>query len=200
VRALRRIDPLTLLGAIVALFLAQASEPWWTLTGGSTGHLLSLQVSPFYFQTNAIGLSASTPFAITLGSTTRLLSILCVIALTASGIRPTAWWRPLAITFGVCSLTELYLSFLLMHLAAEAALLGAYGVVPPFYGNSYLPVNILGLDLNTYTDPLVAARFGLPFYLGFPSLGLIGSGFVIKSLRERRKRIEQKGVQAIFTS
>jgi hypothetical protein len=191
---------LTLLGATFALFLAQSSEPWWSLAGGSTGQLFSLQVSPFYFQANAIGLSASTPFAIMLGSATRLLSILCVIALIASSIRPTAWWRPLALTFGICSLTELYLSFLLMHLAAEAALLGAYGVIPSFYGNSYLPVNILGLDLNNYTKPLVTARFGLPFYLGFPGLGLVGCGFVIKSLRERRKRIRQKGVQAIFTS
>jgi hypothetical protein len=87
-----------------------------------------------------------------------------------------------------------------MHLAAEAALLGAYGVIPSFYGNSYLPVNTLGLNLNSYTKPLVTARFGLPFYLGSLLLGLIGCGFVIKSLRERRKRIEQKGVQAIFTS
>ena len=198
--ALRRIDPLTLLGAFVALFLAQGSEPWWSLTGGSTGRLLSLQVSPFYFQANAIGLSASTPFTIMLGSTTRLLSILSVIALIATSIRPTAWWRPLALTFAASSLTELYLSFLLMHLAAETALLGAYGVIPSFYGNSYLPVNILGPDLNSYTKPIVTASFGLPFYLGFPSLGLVASGFVIKGLRERRKRIEQKGVQAIFTS
>jgi len=87
-----------------------------------------------------------------------------------------------------------------MHLAAEAALLGAYGVVPSLYGNSYLPVNILGLDLNSYTNPLVTTSFGLPFYLGLPGLGLVGCGFVIKGLRERRKRIEQKGVQAIFTS
>src|SRR5712664_3850762 len=121
--AFRRIDPLTLLGAIVALFLAQASEPWWSLAGGSSGQLLSLQVSPFYFQANAIGLSASTPFAIMLGSATRLLSILSVIALIATSIRPTAWWRSLVLTFAACSLTELYLSFLLMHLDEETALL-----------------------------------------------------------------------------
>ena len=85
-----------------------------------------------------------------------------------------------------------------MHLAAETALLGAYGIIPPSYGTSYLQVNIL--DLNSYANPPVTASFSLPFYIGFLGLGLMGGGLLIKSIRERRKRIEQKGVQAIFTS
>jgi len=88
----------------------------------------------------------------------------------------------------------------LMHLAAETALLGAYGIIPPSYGTSYSQVNILGLDLNSYANPLVTASFSLPFYIGFLGLGLMGGGLVIKSICERRKRMEQKGVQAIFTS
>jgi hypothetical protein len=100
----------------------------------------------------------------------------------------------------LCTLIELYLSFLLMHIAADTAFLGAYGVVPPFSGTGYLPVNLLGLDLNNYANPLVVASFGFPFYAGFLGIGVVGGGLILKSLRERRKRLQQKGVQAIFTS
>jgi hypothetical protein len=86
-----------------------------------------------------------------------------------------------------------------MHLVAETALLGAYGIIPPSHGTSYLQINILSLELNSDANPLVTASFSLPFYIGFLGLGLMGGGLVIKSIRERRKRIEQKGVQAIFT-
>jgi hypothetical protein len=185
---------------MVTLFLSQTNQPWWSITGAMTNRLLTIEVSPFYLKTDAIGLSTSLPFTTALGSSTHLLSVLGIVTFMASSIRPTAWWRPLTLTVSVCAVIELYLSFLLMHLAAEAALLGAYGIVPPLYGNSYLPVSILGLDLKNYTRPLVTASFGLPFYIGFFGLGLIGSGFVIKGMRERRRRIKQKGVQAIFTS
>ena len=164
-----------------------------------TNRLPTIEVSPFYLKTDAIGLSTNLPFTTALGSSTHLLCVLGIVTFMAASIRPTAWWRP-SLTVIVCAVIELYLSFLLMHLAAEAALLGAYGIVPPPYGNSYLPVSILGLDLKNYTRPLVTASFGLPFYIGFFGLGLIGSGLVIKGMRERRRRIKQKGVQAIFTS
>ena len=39
----RRIDPLTLLAAIVALFLAQATQPWWSITGTTTSRLFTIQ-------------------------------------------------------------------------------------------------------------------------------------------------------------
>ncbi len=175
---------------MVTLFLSQTNQPWWSITGGMTNRLLTIEVSPFYLKTDAIGLSTSLPFTTALGSSTHLLSVLGIVTFMASSIRPTAWWRPLTLTVSVCAVIELYLSFLLMHLAAEAALLGAYGIVPPLYGNSYL----------NYIRPLVTASFGLPFYIGSFGLGLIGSGFVIKGMRERRRRIKQKGVQAIFTS
>jgi hypothetical protein len=87
-----------------------------------------------------------------------------------------------------------------MHIAADTALLGAYGVVPPYSGTGYLPANLLGLDLNSYTNPLVIASFRLPFYAGFLGIGLVGGALILKALRERRKKLEQKGVQAIFTS
>ena len=58
---------------------------------------------------------------------------------------------------------------------------------------------IIGLDLNTYANPLVSAGFNLPFYLSFLSLGLLGASQILKSLRNRRELTAQKGVAAIFT-
>ena len=86
-----------------------------------------------------------------------------------------------------------------MYHAAETALLGTYGILPPYSGTSRLPTAIIGLDLNTYTNPLVSAGFNLPFYLGFLSLGLVGASQILKSLGKRRELNAQKGVAAIFT-
>src|SRR5713101_2531377 len=114
---LHRADPFALVSSAVALFLVLTNEPWWTITGAHSGNLLAVKISPFYLQTIATGLPSSTPFAATLGSLTRVLSILGFVALAAASIQRTAWWRPLAICFGLCALIELYLSFLLMHIA-----------------------------------------------------------------------------------
>ncbi len=173
------------MGAIVALFLALASEPWWTLTGTTTSKLLSVQVSPYYLQITATGLIPSAPFAAALGSVTRLLLILGFLALAASSIRPTAWWRNLAVYFGLSTLVELYFSFLLMYHAAETTLLTAYGVVAPYSGTSHLSASILGLDLNYYINPQVTASFTVPFYLGFLGLGLVGGRLILKTLQDR---------------
>jgi len=197
---LHRVDPFVLASSAVALLLALTNEPWWTITGAHSGNLLTVRVSPFYLQTIATGLLLSTPFVISLGLLTRVVSILGFVALAAASVQKAAWWRPLVICFGLCALIELYLSFLLMHIAADTALLGAYGVVPPYSGIGYLPVNLLGLDLKNYPNPLVIASFSFPFYAGFLGIGLVGGGLVVKALRERRKRLDQKGVQAIFTS
>ena len=197
---LQRIDPFALLGSAVALFLATANDPWWTMTGAHSDKLLAITVSPFYLQTMATGIVPSTPLAASLGSFTRVLSFLGFVALAAAGVQKTAWWRPLMICFGLCALIELYLSFLLLHIAADAVLLGAYGIVPPYSGTGYLPANFLGLDLNNYSNPLVIASFRYPFYSGFVGIGLVAGGLIFRALRERRKRLEQKGVQAIFTS
>lgn len=182
---LQRVDPLILLGAIIALFLALASEPWWTLTGTTTSKLLSVQVSPYYLQITATGIAPSASFTTILGSITRFLLILGFIALAASSIRPTAWWRNLAVYFGLSTLAELYFSFLIMYHAAETTLLTAYGIVLPYSGTSHLPANILGLDLNYYSNPLVTASFALPFYLGFLSLGLVAGRLILKNLQDR---------------
>src|SRR5207245_961698 len=54
---LRQVDLLVLIGALVALFVALGSEPWWTLTGTTTNNLMNIQVSPFYLHINALVLS-----------------------------------------------------------------------------------------------------------------------------------------------
>ena len=195
----RQIDPLILLSTAVSLFLAIETDPWWRISGATSNKLLTMEVSPYYFQTIATGISSGAPFVASLGSLTRLLLILGFVALAASSIRPNAWWRELAVFFSLSALAELYLSFLLMYHAAETTLLGTYGILPPYSGTSRLPTLIIGLDLNTYTNPLVSAGFNLPFYLGFLSLGLVGTSQIIRSRRRRIERTAQKGVAAIFT-
>src|SRR2546427_9945708 len=122
---LDRADPFVLVSSAVALFLALTNEPWWTITGVHSGNLLAIKVSPFYLQTIATGLLQSTPFATTLGSLTRVLSLLGFVAFTAASIQKTAWWRSLGICFGVCALIELYFSYLLMHIPADTAVFSA---------------------------------------------------------------------------
>jgi len=199
-RLLRRIDVLALLGAIVALFLGPASGPWWSVTGATTSKLLTVQVSPFYLQADAAGLSPSTFFSVPLGSFTSLLLILSMIALGASSFHPGAWWSKLAVYFSLCSMTELYLSFLLMYHGALTMLLGAYGILPPYFGTSPLLANIVGLDLNSYPNPLVIAGFRLTFYLGFVSIGLITTSLIVNNIVGNREKRHQRGVAAVFTA
>jgi hypothetical protein len=195
----QQIDPLILTSAAVSFFLAIDGDPWWKVAGANSDKLLSVQVSPYYLQTMAAGIAPVVPFLGSLGSLTRVLLILGFVALIATGIRTYAWWRELAVYFSLSALSELYLSFLLMYHAAETALLGTYGILPPYSGISHLPTSIMGLDLNTYANPLVSAAFNLPFYLGFLSLGLVGTSQILRSRRRRRELTAQKGVAAIFT-
>src|SRR2546425_12638822 len=182
---LRQIDLLVLIGALVALFVALGSEPWWTLTGTTTGNLLSVQVSPFYLHINALGLPSTVSAANNLGSFTRVLLILGSLALFAASIQPTSWWRNLAVYFGLSSLVELYLSFVLIYYWTETAVVQEYGVVPPYYGTAALQGSILGLDLKYYSAPLVTASFYFPYYLGFLCLGLVLGRSLIKIIHER---------------
>ena len=188
------------MGAIVALFLGPASGPWWSVTGATTSKLLTVQVSPFYLQADATGFSPSTFFSVPLGSFTSLLLILSMIALGASSFHPGAWWSKLAVYFSLCSMTELYLSFLLMYHGALTMLLGAYGILPPYLGTSPLLANIVGLDLNSHPNPLVTASFSLPFYLGFLSIGLITTSLIVNNIVGKREKRDQRGVAAIFTT
>src|SRR5881409_3698472 len=64
---------------------------------------------------------------------------------------------------------------------------------------SQIPALVVGLDLKTYTQPLVTASFTFPFYFGFVGLGLVGLSLVFESLRGRKAHLGQKGVGAIFT-
>ena len=97
-------------------------------------------------------------------------------------------------------MTELYLSFLLMYHGALTMLLGVYGILPPSSGTSHLGASVVGLDLNSYLNPLVTANFGLPFYLGFVSLGLIASSLIVNETVEGREKGGRRGVGAIFTT
>ncbi|TMI21881.1 hypothetical protein E6H31_04660 [Candidatus Bathyarchaeota archaeon] len=146
---------------------------------------MSIQVSPFYLQIAATGIPTTSPFASVIGALTRILLILCSLALLASSLRPTAWWRPLATWLGLASLTELFFSlFLLVH-AGQAALLTAYGANPPTSGTILYPARILGTDLSTYQSPSLTASFNLDFYLGLLSLTIVGTGTILKMLQER---------------
>jgi hypothetical protein len=184
--------------AAVSLFLAIQNDPWWGVTGATTNKLLTIEVSPYYFRMIATGISSGASLVASLGPFTRLLLILGFAALAASGVRPDAWWRELAVCFSLSALAELYLSFLLMYHAAETTLLESYGILPPYSGTSHLPIEIIGLDLNDYAQPLVTAGFNLPFYLGFLSPGLVGCSLILQHLRGRQKAAP-KGVAAIFT-
>jgi hypothetical protein len=194
------VDVLALLGAFVAIFLGPASGPWWTVTGAETSKLLSLQVSPFYLQADAAGLSTSTFFSVPLGSFTSILLIISLIALGASSFHPGTGWSKLAVYFSLSSMTELYLSFLLMYHGALTMLLGVYGVLPPYFGTSRLLANVVGLDLTNHPNPSVTASFSLPFYLGFLSIGLIATSLIVNDIAGKRKTHEKRGVGAIFTT
>jgi len=182
---LSRFDILIMLGAIVTLFVALGTEPWWTLNGTTTSNLFNIQVSPFYVHIAATGLPITVPYAADLGSFTRTLVLLGFLAFFAASIRPTAWWRNLAVYFGLSSLAELYLSFILMYYWAETAFVSTFGILPPQYGTTTFQANVLGLDLNYYSSPLVTATFNIPFYLGFLSVALVMGRAFVRLLHDR---------------
>jgi hypothetical protein len=148
-----------------------------------------IQVSPFYLHINAVGLPSTSPFANGLGSFTRILLFLSFIALVAASIRPTAWWRNLAVYLGLSSLAELYFTFLMMYYWAESAFMAAYGVIPPYSGTTTLQGRILGLDFAYYSGPLITGAFTIPFYLGFLSFSLVMGRGIVRAIQERALRV-----------
>ena len=155
----------------------------------TTGRLLNIQISPFYAHIEATGLPMTVPLAGSLGSFTRTFLLLGFLALFAASLRPTSWWRNLAVYFGLSSLVELYLSFILMLYWMETAFVNALGVLPPLYGTTTLQANVIGLDLSYYTAPPVTATFSVTYYLGFLSLGLVLSRTFLRLLHERKFHI-----------
>jgi hypothetical protein len=194
------MDPFILTSAAIVLFLGAGNDPWWSVTGAASDKLLSVSVSPYYLRTTATGIASTVPFAGALGPLTRVLLLLTFMLLGLSSLSPQAWWSEVAVYFSLSALSELYLSFFLLYHAAETGLLGAYGVLPPYTGTIELPTIIIGLDLNSYAQPLVTAGFTLPFYLGFLCLGLVTVSQLVKNIREKRSKHDRKGVAAIFTS
>src|SRR5215470_16889092 len=56
----RKIDvPLFLAGVITGI-LALSNDAWWTLRGNGSNQIILFRISPFYMETNAIGLPATT--------------------------------------------------------------------------------------------------------------------------------------------
>ncbi len=147
---------------------------------------MSIQVSPFYLQIAVTGIPATAPFASALGALTRILLILCSVALLGSSLRPTAWWRPICTWLGLATLAELFFSLLLLVHAGQTALLTAYGTNPPTSGTALYPARIIGTDLNIYLNPPLTASFNLDFYLGFLTLTIVGTSTILKMLQERR--------------
>jgi hypothetical protein len=184
-----RFDFLVIIGAVIALFVALGSEPWWTLNGAATSRLFNIEVSPFFVHIAAVGLPSTVPFANSLGIFTRTFLLVGFIMLFAAGLRPAAWWRNLAVYLGISSLVELYLSFLLMYYWVETAFLNAYGVVLPLSGTTNIAANVVGLDFGYYTSPLVTASFNLSYYIGFLSIGLVAGRALIKILHERALQV-----------
>src|SRR5437667_10361465 len=96
---LKRFDLLIMLSAIVTLFIALGTEPWWTLNGATTNSLFSIQVSPFYLHIDAIGLPTTVPSAVGLGSLTRTLLLLGFVSLFVATLRPPDRSSFLAVCF-----------------------------------------------------------------------------------------------------
>jgi len=147
--------------------------------------VFTIQVSPFSLLISATGIPTTIPLASILGALTRILLILSSIALITSSLRPTVWWRPLVTWLSLASLTELFFSLLLFVHLGQTALLTAYGTNPPTSGTMSYPARIVGIDLNTYLNPSVAATFTLDFYLGLLSLTIVGASTILKMLQER---------------
>jgi hypothetical protein len=194
----RRLDFQLLAAAFVAVFLVFADVPWWTVTGVGSNQLFTVRVSPFYSQTILTGLPSNVPFAWIFGLFTRSFLALGAIGLIAVAVWPLAWWRSLVESLSLVSLTELYLSFLLMQLRAMSKILAAYGVTPPLYGTGQLTTNIIGLDLNLYHDPIIRTEYGLPFYLGLITIVLVVGSISLRSLQAKNIP-KKKGVESIFT-
>jgi hypothetical protein len=173
------------MAGLIAGFLALGNEPWWTLASPTNSHVLSIQVSPFYLQIWATGIPATSPVASILGALTRVLLISASLALLATSLRPTVWWRPLATWLSLASLVELFFSLLLFVHLGQTGLLTAYGANPPTSGTQTYPARIVGTDLNSYLNPPLTASFNLDFYLGLLSLSIVGTTTILKMLQER---------------
>jgi len=161
------------------------NEPWWTLTSPTNNNILSIQVSPFFLQIVATGLSSTNPTASILGALTRILLILSSLTLIASSLRPSVWWRPITAWLSLATLTEVFFSLLLLIHIGQTALLTAYGTNPPTTGTISYPAKIIGTDLNTYPNPQLSATFTLDFFLGILSLTIVGTEVLLKILQER---------------
>lgn len=192
----RRLDPISLVGAGVALLLLIDEQPWWSVAGQSVNNLLSIQASPYYFHTVATGISPDAPFVGPLGTFTRVLLTVGFIGLLGSGFRPRAWWRDIALYFGLAAILEVFVSFLLMYHAAETTMLAAYGTVPPFFGSTQLSGFVVGVDLTSHFQPMVASGFNASFYLGIFCVGLLLGSL---ALLRGRTRARSRGADALFS-
>lgn len=192
----RKLGLTSLVGAGVALFLLTDDQPWWSLAGQSINNLLTIQASPYYFHTVATGISPDASFVGPLGTFTRILLTIGFIGLLGSGFRPRAWWRDIASYFGLAAILEVFVSFLLIYHAAETTMLAAYGTVPPFFGTVQLPGFVVGVDLTSHFQPMVASGFNISFYLGIFCVGLLLGSL---ALLRGRTGAKSRGADALFS-
>jgi hypothetical protein len=165
----------TFLAGIIAGILALGKDPWWTLQGAGSSQIITLHVSPFYLETYATGLEATTSAAMAIGVLTRVLVGIASLLLIISSIKPTAWWRNLAQWFNITALTQMFLSLAILINTARQEILAEYGTSLPLYGQVRFPANVLGLDLRFYPSPVITAVFGPLFYAGVFCLGLVAA-------------------------
>ncbi len=164
-------------------FLALGSDPWWTLTIGTTAQVITINVSPFYAQLQGTNLPATIPAATTIGSLTRLLLLNTSVLLALSSFQPKAWWKKTTTYLSLTTITELYLSLFLLINATRQTVISTYGTDTPITGSQTLQGNFLGLDLTYYQNPLATAAFALPLLLSLISLTIIGGGQLYHAIR-----------------
>ncbi len=201
---LQRVDLPFLASALIASFVVLLNDPWWTVQTLESSSLLSVQISPYYVQINAIGAPATFPFAIVLGTATRIILGVTAIALALEGFFPKSVWRKPVFWLGLSSFVELYLSFTLMLHSAQLALLSMYGMIPPVSGDTIIPGTVLGTDLSPYLSPRITSSFATPFFIGLACIGVLGGSELFHFIHRQKKGFMafdfMRGLGAVFLS
>ncbi len=202
-RIVERLDFPFLITALITSFVALVNDPWWTVQAQGSGSILSVRVSPFYVQIDALG-APSFPYSFALGTATRVLLAVTAIALFLEAFWPRSLWRKTVFWLGLSSLVEAVLSFALMLHTAQVTFLSLYGIIPPLTGNSIIPGRVVGLDFSFYLSPVVSSSFALPFFLGLASIGVLGGSEAVRLITRARDQLVtfdfMRGLSGVFLS
>lgn len=179
---LRRLNLPFLIVAMFTGFIALGNEAWWVVEGVGSNSILKVGVSPFYVEISAIGVPPTVPYALILGSVTRVLLAVTTLALALGAFWPKTVWRKPVFWLSLSTLMELYLSFALLLHSAQVTLLDAYGTIPPLSGNAVIQGRITGLDFSTFLNPTISSTITAPFFLGLASIALLGGSETLRFL------------------